>query len=290
MGSFAYLSSSEVRPVSILKRSGFIILFVLVTTLLVGTTSAQYVGSFIYVENGSETLHLFDATTDEDTMLFGKYGASVLDPAWSPDGIRISFGLGEGPAPHCSTFVLDLGTRHVEQITDNEDECDIRHVWSPDGKQIAFIRSKPFGNVAHVVSVNLETGEEKHHFSFKMDPEGSDLSQMRLIWFSDMPEITNRNWDSVIFGAPHHLMISYDETEREYVLDVSNGEHQWATRLTHPMFMPSWNPSVGIITVEAHLDFPEDEINMPVIMVMSDDGKEMTLIQGHDLEWRPLPN
>jgi len=65
-------------------------------------------------------------------------------PAWSPDGSRISFvSIREN---HSLIGVYDVKTRKVSYISPSVD-CDLSPTWSPDGKQIAFVRRPgiPFG-------------------------------------------------------------------------------------------------------------------------------------------------
>jgi Tol biopolymer transport system component len=68
-------------------------------------------------------------------------------PVWSPDGTQIAFDMSSpGPSPeeggNLDVYVVDADGSDLTRLT-TEDGWDYQPVWSPDGSQIAFVRSRP---------------------------------------------------------------------------------------------------------------------------------------------------
>lgn len=84
-------------------------------------------------------------------------------PDWSPDGERLAFGSGRGGEDYEIT-VLDADCdqlpggceAQIQQLTDN-DSNDIDPVWSPDGRQLAFVSDIDGDEDIHLM--DLDSGE-----------------------------------------------------------------------------------------------------------------------------------
>lgn len=76
---------------------------------------------------------IFDLTTGHH-MLFKNF---AQDPAWSPDGTKVAFEMGDSTSPNFDIYIATSdGTGTVRLTTDPAD--DKYPTWSPDGKYIAF--------------------------------------------------------------------------------------------------------------------------------------------------------
>lgn len=83
----------------------------------------------------------------------------VTDVAWSPDQKSVAFVQADG---HNRTFVyrMELRPGHAPQRLTQGNGNEYRPVWSPDGRQIALIRSLDDVRFA-IVRVQVATGDEK---------------------------------------------------------------------------------------------------------------------------------
>ncbi|MEL6870405.1 MAG: CehA/McbA family metallohydrolase, partial [Pseudomonadota bacterium] len=98
------------------------------------------------------------------------------DPAPAPDGKTLAF------AAQGWLWLLDLRTSTATQLT-NGPEVDSRPRWSPDGKQLAFVRDS--GSDTSIVVLTLSDGDERviNTPTIELDPEFSADGQ-RLFYAS----------------------------------------------------------------------------------------------------------
>jgi dipeptidyl aminopeptidase/acylaminoacyl peptidase len=89
-----------------------------------------------YLDRGQIfTVDLDDDTAEPSALLHIRGSASSL--AWSPNGDRIAFVSNRGD--HGFVGVFDLGERSVRYLDPSLDR-DVAPAWSPDGREIAFLR------------------------------------------------------------------------------------------------------------------------------------------------------
>lgn len=80
-------------------------------------------------------LWLFSPMTGERRKLTREEGIQY-QPAWSPDGMRITYSWGEGPRNY-DIFVINKDASGKRQLTKNQN-YNMTPSWSPDGSKIAF--------------------------------------------------------------------------------------------------------------------------------------------------------
>jgi len=83
--------------------------------------------------------------------------AQETQPAWSPDGKRITFVSNQDG--DFEIFIMDADGRNPVQITKNK-AYDSTPVWSPDGKQIAFISKRDPDQNFQLFLINADGSKE----------------------------------------------------------------------------------------------------------------------------------
>lgn len=66
----------------------------------------------------------------------------AVNPAWSPDGTKITFAWTRGYAPgNFNIFILDLASRQLTQVTNNEGRNE-NPSWAPDGSHLIYANKR----------------------------------------------------------------------------------------------------------------------------------------------------
>ena len=103
---------------------------------------------------------------NEPLVLLDEYGATCYQPKWSPDGkwiafLRQEYPKGDGaPRNVMDVYLISAsgGEKRFLATTGSEEEQDILS-WSPDSKQLAFVKRK--GKDADIFIVSVVTGKER---------------------------------------------------------------------------------------------------------------------------------
>lgn len=112
-------------------------------------------------EDGHTHLYLADITGQNERELSFAVAPGLQQgfsgPSWSPDGTKLLFSAGEPGAQHL--WMVGADGRRLSQLTEAS-VSDIDGAWSPDGKQVAFVRSASPAS-GRLMVLNLDTGVER---------------------------------------------------------------------------------------------------------------------------------
>lgn len=156
-------------------------------------------------------------------------------PAWSPDTSRIVFSRygddmfkADAYTSYATShlWVVHADGTHERQLTDAK-SSDITGSWSPDGSEIAFIRSDGAGSGVWVINAGGTDPREVVGFGFQLyesaawSPDGAQILYV-------VPSSSGSN------SEPRIWMVNADGSDAHMVLD------EWAQD-------PSWSPDGSLI-------------------------------------------
>ncbi len=121
------------------------VVLVVLATLLPASAFAQWTNQYPRVAGYGHHVYL-------EGYELPILNAGPMDPAPSPDGERLAFSASGW------LWVMDLDSGDARRIT-GSGGMDARPEWSPDGRDIVFIRDS--GSQLHIVSVNARSGDER---------------------------------------------------------------------------------------------------------------------------------
>ena len=158
-------------------------------------------------------------------------GLEVTDPQVSPEGAWIAYTVGsfdrETDKPRSAVWMVDWEGRQNLQVTFGPDE-DTLPRWSPDGKYLAFLSTRPAEGKAQVWLLDRRGGEARPLTSVKDEISGYEWSPdgKRLVLIMQVSEKPEEAPDSKA-RAPKPIVIDRYFFKQDYVgyLTTASRDH-----------------------------------------------------------------
>ncbi len=306
------------------------------TTILHATPKARFIACdwspdgarIICTNNNDGALYIADASGENLHRVSPIAGDVMHSVAWSPDGKRIAYVLGNiqfiawGPAlgnlAASSIWVMSVDGGSPKKITESS-HLNMSPVWMPDGKHVLFVSS--LGGVRDIYSqkisgsndpvgapVRITTGLNPHSISLSSDGHSlaySAFTTSANIWSasingthpidqSTMKPFTTGNQTIEGFGvSPDEQWMAYDSdiggNDDIYKMPMTGGEPVQLTRDPASDFAPAWSPNGKEIAFHSFRNGTRD-----IFTIMADGSRTTPVYVGPGQElvpsWAPDGN
>ncbi|TMI94871.1 MAG: S9 family peptidase [Bacteroidetes bacterium] len=226
-------------------------------------------------------LSLADTVSKSEKLFQSRGGQSQI--RWSPDGTMIAFTSNRGD--HSFIGVYHLDTKNVSFAETSMDN-DTYPTWSPDGKQLAYIRIPNMNDIIPFVPVregnpwsirlfDLKSGTAKEIWKASAG-KGS-------VFLSDIPVEENLLW----WCAGDQLIFPYEKEgwQHLYSLNINNGVTKLLTSGDGEIENVTLSDDRKMIYYTTNIT----DINRRHIWKLSvADGKTEQLTKGTEIEWSPV--
>src|SRR5438132_8541082 len=143
-------------------------------------------GQILFVGDQDGNLEIYSIASDggQERNLTNAPAAQDMDPAWSPDGVKIAFARHTAPLGGTHIVITQPGTSYVRLLTKTP-TIDRQPSWSPDGTKIAFTRGDEDTGAFQIWVVGQDgsylhpiTGATEHVFngSPAWSPDGTQIA------------------------------------------------------------------------------------------------------------------
>jgi hypothetical protein len=139
----------------------------------------------------------------------------VYDPAWSKDGTQLAFAAAESAQGTPHIYLQQAAGNGVPSRLTREELAEVRPVWSPDGKEIAFIRNRDSAHF-EIVRMDLHSGVLRSVGDFPSNWYAAEL-HYALDWSPDGRYLLTS--EQSFAEAPMHMVL----------IDLSTGERRTLT-------------------------------------------------------------
>ncbi len=170
-----------------------------------------------FVGNGTGNKEIYVMDLDgEGVEAVTRNGSINISPAWSPDGLAISYVSFKGGRP--SVYIKDVGSGRVTKLPTPEG-TSLGASWSPDGKRLALVISS--GGNSDIYAINKD---------------GSGLTRLTDNWGLDLSPSWSHDGKEIAFVSDR------GGSPQIYIMESSGGNVRRLTFEGKYNSSPAWSP------------------------------------------------
>ena len=238
---------------------------------------------------------LSDREEDEEPKRIFQARGGISQLRWSPDGQRLAFVSNRGTHSFIGIYRVTHGFSSLEGLTSSPAEIawldpsidrDGAPVWSPDGKQIAFLRQPTLDRD----QFPFRARRSDYPWSIRVANVQSGVGTE--IWRADEGDGSvyhqTVSRDQLHWGAGNRIVFPWerDGWNHLYSVSIANGDVSQLTRGAFEVEFVTPAPDGGAVFVSSN----QDDIDRRHIWRVPVDGSPATAItQGAGVEWSPQP-
>lgn len=275
----AFLQTSTARNTWIINKDGSQLRKIVVASYFKISPEGK---KLAYTSGGQIwTVSLSDTANKTEKLFQSRGGQSQI--RWSPDGTMLAFTSNRGNHSFIGIYSFTAKTvNFIETSLDN----DTYPAWSPDSKQLAFIRIPYMNNVIPFIPVR-----ENNPWSIRLlDVQSGKIKELwkaapgrGSVFLNDIPVEDNLLW----WCAGDQLVFPYEKDgwQHLYSLNINDGKIKLLTAGDGEIETVTLSDDRKIIYYTTNIT----DINRRHIWKITvDDGKAEQLTKGNEIEWSPV--
>ena len=227
------------------------------------------------------TISLTDTSYKLEKLFQSRGGQSQI--RWSPDGLNLAFVSNRGDHSFIGTYSFSTKTVNFIETSLDNDEYP---AWSPDSKQLAFIRTPNMNNLLPFIPVR-----ENNPWSIRLlDVQSGKVKEVwkaasgkGSVFWNDIPTEENLLW----WCAGDQLVFPYEKDgwQHLYSLDINTGKTKLLTAGDGEIENVTLSENRKTIFYTTNIS---DTNRRHIWKLNMTDGTTKQLTKGNEIEWSPV--